>query len=230
MGAGIYRGVLFDFDGTITRPFFNWPAMKKEMGFGEDVDILDFLARAPEPDRSRVEAVLIRHEAAARERAELAGGVRPLLDFLASRSVPVGIVTNNAKANVDAVLARFGLRFGAVVARDIGFWKPDPRPVVAGCRALGLPASEVIFIGDGRYDMLAGRGAGTLNIGLLNGPWKRDEFARLCDYVVDELLDVLPLLRGLLFDGSAPERPPPGGGAPDSVRGRLSQGGFLMDR
>ena len=198
MESGKIRGVLFDFDGTITKPFFNWAEMKSEMGFVEDLSILDFLAEAPEPDRSRVEAILLRHEAAATEAAELEGGVRPILDFLKSRSVPVGIVTNNTRSNVEAVLGRFGLQFGVVVSRDIGVWKPDPEPVVNGCRALGLDASEVAFIGDGRYDMMAGRAAGTFNVGLLNEPWKREEYGRLCDHIVADLNEAIPLLERLL--------------------------------
>ena len=37
-----FVGILFDFDGTITRPFFDWPIMKEEMGFEEDISILDY--------------------------------------------------------------------------------------------------------------------------------------------------------------------------------------------
>ncbi|HJM43679.1 MAG: HAD family hydrolase [Nitrospinota bacterium] len=198
MKSGQYRGVLFDFDGTLTKPFFDWMRMRDEMGFEVDMDILDYLSKAEGAEHSRVEEVLFRHEAAASEGAELGEGVGPVLGFLASRSVPVGIVTNNTYANVEPVLERFGLEFRAVVTRDIGVWKPDPRQVEAGCRALGLPASRVIFIGDGRYDMMAGREAGTLNIGLLNTTRKRTEFIRLCDHAIENLHEAIPLLEGLL--------------------------------
>ena len=87
------------------------------------------------------------------------------------------------------------------MTRDIGVWKPDPRQVEAGCRALGLPASQVIFIGDGRYDMMAGRAAGTLNIGLLNNSRMREEFVRLCDHAVEDLHGAIALLEGLLAKG-----------------------------
>ena len=56
----------------------------------------------------------------------------------------------------------------------------------------------MIFIGDGRYDMMAGREAGTLNIGLLNTTRKRTEFIRLCDHAVENLHEAIPLLEGLL--------------------------------
>ncbi len=198
MSAGGYESVLFDFDGTITRPFFDWSLMKEEMGFEEDLSILDYLAEAEEPERSRVESVLNRHEAAARDAAELGEGVRAILDYLSSRSVPVGIVTNNSAANVNPVLERFDLQFRAVVTRDIGCWKPDPRQVIEACKAIGDSPSRVILIGDGRYDMLAGRAAGTHTIGLLNGPWKREEFAALCDHTVDSLIEAIPILDQLI--------------------------------
>jgi HAD superfamily hydrolase (TIGR01549 family) len=202
--SGTYRGVLFDFDGTITRPFFNWPLMKEEMGFVEDVSILDFLVETPEPERSRVEEILIRHEAAATQAAEVEKEIWPILDYLTERSVPFGVVTNNTEANVDAVLSRFGIQCGPVISRDIGVWKPDPRPVLEGCRALGLSASEVIFLGDGRYDMQAGRAAGTLSVGLLNGSWKQEEFGLLCDHVINDLTEFIPFLGRFLGKGDAP--------------------------
>lgn len=193
-----FVGILFDFDGTITRPFFDWPIMKEEMGFEEDISILDYLVEAKEPERTRVKSILERHEAAARDGAELGEGVRPLLSYLDSYSVPIGIVTNNTTANVMPVLERFDLQFQSVVTRDIGCWKPDPRQVEEACKALGYLPSEVILIGDGRYDMEAGRAAGTFTIGLMHGPPRREEFARLCEHTVDSLDEAIPLLGKLI--------------------------------
>ena len=40
-------GVLLDFDGTITKPVFDWPAMKKEMNLPDlKVSILDYISTA----------------------------------------------------------------------------------------------------------------------------------------------------------------------------------------
>lgn len=198
MLAKKFVGILFDFDGTITRPFFDFSLMKEEMGFEEDISILDYLVEANERERTRIKSILERHEAAARDGAELGEGVRDLLDYLDSYSVPTGIVTNNTTANVMPVLKRFDLQFQSVVTRDIGCWKPDPRQVEEACEALGYSPSEVILIGDGRYDMQAGQAAGTLTIGLMHGPPRREEFAKLCEHTIDSLLEAIPLLGKLV--------------------------------
>lgn len=191
------QGVLLDFDGTLTKPFFDWPAMKAEMGFKEDLLILDYLARAKEPERSRVEAILHRHEAQAAEAAELNPGAPELLGYLSQRGLSTGLVTNNRRVNVDQVLARFNLQFGAIVSREIGFWKPDPRQVLAGAKALRVPPEAVAFIGDGRFDMQAAKAARMRTICLRNGAWRYEEFTHLCDYTIGNLHEAISILKAL---------------------------------
>ncbi len=191
------QGVLLDFDGTLTKPFFDWPAMKAEMGFEEDLLILDYIATLKEPERSRIQTILHRHEAEAAAAAELNDGVSELLSYLRQKGLAMGLVTNNRKVNVDQVLTRFNLQFETVIARDIGFWKPDPRHVLVGAEALRVPPQAIAFIGDGRFDMEAGRAAGMKTIYLKSGGWGMEECAHLCDHVIEDLQQAIPLLAAM---------------------------------
>ncbi len=186
-------GVLLDFDGTLTKPAFDWPAMKAEMGLAEEtVSILDYMAAAPAPRARRVARILERHERAAVRRAEANEGARELVAFLRQRGLPFGVVTNNAMRHVVPMLRRIGIAIETVVTRDIGCWKPDPRHTLAGAEAIGVPPGRCVFIGDGRYDMLAARGAGMVAVHLSPVP------GPLCDHRVGCLGEAILLLDRLL--------------------------------
>ena len=203
------RGVLLDFDGTLTKPAFDWPAMQREMalpmppqaagrlGGGArhrpgEISILDYLAAAEPAEAERVAAILERHEVEAARRAEAMEGAHELVDFLLRRGVPFGVVTNNARRHVLPMLARIGLAIEVLVTRDIGIWKPDPRHALAGAEAIGVPAGRCAFLGDGRFDMMAARAAGMVAVHLSSGQ------ALACDHCVGSLGEAAELLGCLL--------------------------------
>lgn len=92
------------------------------------------------------------------------------LRLLAELELPLGIVSNS-DGTVEERLRRQGIcQVGpgpavAVIAvvdsTVIGVAKPDPRAFAPAIAALGLPASEVAFVGDSvRFDMLGSERAG----------------------------------------------------------------------
>ncbi len=161
------EGVLLDFDGTLTKPAFDWPAMKEEMGLGDaDVSILDLLVTLP-PERAReVSDVLEKHELKAADTAEANDGAHALLAYLRAGKIPFGVVTNNAERHVLKMAEKIDVSLEVLITRDIGCWKPDPRPMFAGAEAIGVPPGRCVVIGDGKYDMLAAEAAGMLSVHL----------------------------------------------------------------
>ena len=80
-----------------------------------------------------------------------------------------------------------------VALDDLGVGKPDPRVYAEACRRFGLPAGEVVYVGDDvARDAIGATAAG------LTGVWL-DRFAGEVppgvDVVVRDLSEVLPLLR-----------------------------------
>jgi len=186
-------GVLLDFDGTLTKPVINWELMKHEMGFEDDIMILEFLETA-EPERAqKISEILERHEIDAAHRAEPNEGAHEFVDFLRKREIPFGIVTNNAIRHVTVMLERIQLSFDTIITRDTGIWKPDPRHVLMGADAIGVPPTECIFIGDGRLDMIASKKAGMTNILLSNRPNSE------CDYRISHLANAIAILEDLIL-------------------------------
>lgn len=109
--------------------------------------------------------------------------------------VPIALVTSKSDVELAAFLLRFEpapLVGTAVTATDVARGKPDPEGVLLACRRLGVAPERAVFIGDSRYDVLAGRAAGTTTVGLLYGAGDR---ASLEAAQPDELIETPRQLR-----------------------------------
>ncbi len=97
------------------------------------------------------------------ERTLFFNGVPQLLQALAQRSLPWGVVTNRA-ARFTEPLARSMPLFssaGTVICGDTTpHIKPHPAPLLEAVRRLGRSPSRCLYVGDDERDMIAGRAAG----------------------------------------------------------------------
>ena len=184
-------GNLFDMDGVVVRQRLDFPAIKREI-FGDTGGfILERMAELSPAARAQAETILERHETAAAGEAEPMDGILPFLAWMDARDLRRGIVTRNSRKSVDVVFTRLGLRFDAVVTREDAPPKPAPDPVLLACQWMGLPTSEVLFVGDFEFDMLAGRRAGVRTVLLRSPVMTSSEHA---DLVVDSLGELRVLL------------------------------------
>jgi 2-haloacid dehalogenase len=93
-------------------------------------------------------------------------GVPPLRpgsrEFLERVAVPLCVVSDADRVDLDAVIAHHGLAFAAVVASgDVGAYKPARVMFERALAALGMRADEVVHVGDSlRTDVAGARGAG----------------------------------------------------------------------
>ncbi len=194
VAAAPIGGILFDMDGVVVRQRLDFLAIKAEIFGTTHGFILERMAALAPPERARAEAILERHETAAAADAEPVDGILPLLAWMESRRLRRGLVTRNSRKSVEMVLARFGLRFEAVVTREDAPPKPAPEPVWLACQRMGVPPSEALLVGDFEFDMLAGRRAGVRTVLLRNPTQASSEYA---DLTVDSLGE----LRGVLEAG-----------------------------
>ena len=85
----------------------------------------------------------------------------PDSDAIARLGLPYAFVTNSSTTLARVATERSGLQPGAVLtAEDIGWYKPDPRIYEAGCRALGVPPEDVLYVAGSAFDAVGARGAG----------------------------------------------------------------------
>jgi phosphoglycolate phosphatase len=85
-----------------------------------------------------------------------------ILRGLAGKGVAIGVCTNKAETPARLILERLGLadHVGVVVGGDSGFGrKPDPRPLLACASRLGIPTSQLVYVGDHHIDVETARAA-----------------------------------------------------------------------
>jgi HAD superfamily hydrolase (TIGR01549 family) len=186
------RAVIFDMDGTLTRPFLDFPKIRKAIGIAEPL-LENMLALPAGPLRERAFAILGRFEEEAAEASELNDGTREVLDFLSGRGVPAALVTRNSRRSTDRVLSKHALSFQVVVTREDAPAKPRPEPLWLICERLGVEPPQALMVGDFKFDIAAGRNAGTRTALLTNGkaPSYLKEISP--DHLLDRLADLLRL-------------------------------------
>ncbi len=117
--------------------------------------------------------------------------------------LPLAICTNKPRRTTDLVLDALGVRsrFAAVSAGgDLPTKKPDPAPLLALADALGLSPAQLVMVGDGPQDVLAGKRAGARTVAVAGGFQPREKLVA-CEPLVlldsmAELLSVVTAWRG----------------------------------
>ncbi len=195
--------VLFDMDGTLTLPQFDFDAIRREIGLPTEprTPILEAVERMSPADRARAEAILLRHEAAAAETSRLWDDARHVVESIRGAGVPVGLLTRNSRLSVDTVLALHGLSFDAEYTREDGPVKPAPDPVLDVCRRLSADPARAWVVGDYVFDIQSGNAAGAVTV-LMLGDSDRPPWADQAGHVIRRLSELLPLL-GIAAAGAA---------------------------
>ncbi len=187
------RAVIFDLDGTLTRPLLDFDAIRAEIGLRPRLPILEQLAAGDDALRARAEPILRRHENDAIDRATLSDGCAELLRRLDERRVPTAILTRNTRDAVAAFVHKFALSFRAIYTREDGPPKPSPAGVLALCDRMGAIVAHTVAVGDYKFDVQAGRAAGCRTVLLAEtAPDDLDEWGSP-DLVVPSLRALLSL-------------------------------------
>jgi hydrogenase expression/formation protein HypE len=168
------KGVLFDFDGTLTCPgALDFPAIKKVIGCPAEQPILEFLETQHTPRQAELLSLLEAFEDQAAQASFPNQGAEKCLSDLKKRGLPIGILTRNRLSSVKKALKRFANLsmddFAAVITRDVSRPKPHPDGVIEGASRMGIDPSELLVVGDFRFDVMAGKSAGARTVLLTNG-------------------------------------------------------------
>ena len=195
------RGVLFDFDGTLTRPgSLDFPAIKGELGCPLDQPILEFLATLPRDRRSALMKILDEMEDRAGEESRPNRGAEKCLSILKQKGFVIGILTRNSLSSVKKALVHFkGVTindFSAIITRDaVPIPKPRPEGARKAAMQMGLLPSEILVVGDYRFDVMAGKAAGAYTALLTNGKGSVMKAGDpKPDYIVMSLAEIIYIL------------------------------------
>ncbi|WP_426115773.1 HAD family hydrolase [Pseudomonas sp. DSP3-2-2] len=191
---GIHHWV-FDMDGTLTIAVHDFPAIKRALDIPQDHDILGHLAALPADVAAAKHAWLLEHERELALGSQAAPGAVELVRDLAGRGFRLGILTRNARELAHVTLEAIGLAdcfaLEDILGRDEAAHKPDPAGLLHLAHAWQVEPSQMVMVGDYRFDLDCGRAAGTRTI-LVNLP--ENPWPELADWHAQDCVE----LRGLL--------------------------------
>jgi HAD superfamily hydrolase (TIGR01549 family) len=193
--------VIFDMDGTLTRPWLNFERIREETGVHGP--LLEALSGMTPAQRAKAMAILERHEAEAAAHSELQPGAAEVVAAVQDSGLPTVLMTRNSRRSVEMLMERHDLSFDVIRTRDDGAVKPSPEPILAVCRLLDVEPRRAWSVGDFHYDIICGAAAGAVTVLLLDAAAERPVWADEADHVIHRLDALLPLL-GL--DGCSPGR------------------------
>lgn len=182
------RHWVFDMDGTLTLAVHDFEAIKRALEIPLEHDILHHLAALPAEVAAAKHAWLLDHERELALGAQPAPGAVELVRELQARGCRLGILTRNAHALALLTLQAIGLgEFFAsadVLGRDEAPPKPHPGGLLHLAERWQVAPSELVMVGDYRYDLECARAAGAYSVlvNLAENPWPElaDHFAADC--------------------------------------------------
>jgi HAD superfamily hydrolase (TIGR01509 family) len=187
------KAVIFDLDGTITQPYFDFDDIREEIGLPRDSGpILESMETMSPQERQRAEEILHFHEEKAVMESKLNPGARETLSRLRANGIHIGILTRNKRTNAFAIARKHNLKFDAVIGREDGPVKPDAFGVLELCRQFGVKPAETLLVGDYLFDLLCAKAAGAVAVLLANHSLA-DEFTKHADFCITNINGILDI-------------------------------------
>lgn len=121
----------------------------------------------------------------------------PFLHVLRENKLPVCVLSNIDRCDIEVAIALHGLAFdGVVTSDDARSYKPRPEMFRMGLETLGLGADEVLHIGDSRTNDVAGARALGIPVAWLNRKGRVVAAEPQADYVASDLVALAGLIQG----------------------------------
>ncbi len=188
------KAVIFDLDGTITQPYFDFDAIREEIGLPRDSGpVLESMEKMAPQQRRFAEGILHLHEMRAVTESRLNAGAKETLESLRAAGIRVGVLTRNKRSNALAIAGRHNLKFDAVIGREEGPVKPDCFGALRICLQFGVKPEETLMVGDYLFDLVCAKTAGAVAVLLANNK-QAGEFARHADFVIENIEQILQII------------------------------------
>ena len=170
------RGWGFDLDDTLTLAQHDFPAIRRELGVPADADILTYMATLPAADHTAMKAQLDAIELRLAAEVQPAPGAVALVRQLHGQGRRLGILTRNLQVVARSTLSCLGILDCFAPEDVLGREEAEPKPSPDGIHQLldrwQLTPDEAVMVGDFRFDLEAGRAAGSRTCLVLpDNPW-----------------------------------------------------------
>ena len=193
--------VLFDFDGTLTKPgSIDFKKVKKSIGCPEFQSVLEYIEKIPHPEKKHSAIVTLdQMEMVAAKKSEPNIGAESLLSELCFKSIPIGIISRNSSKAIHAGLDNFkritAFDFNIIISRDSPVKpKPSGDGILQAASEMKVDVKRIAMVGDFIFDIQAGREAGAVTVFIDNGC--SGELPKVeSDAKISQLAELLEILR-----------------------------------
>lgn len=195
------KAVLFDFDGTLTRPgALNFKSIKNALGCPSDQPVLEFIQSiAGARQRRQALEKLDRFELEGALRSRPNAGAQEIIAWARQHNLSVGIITRNSRDSVMTSLENFDMiaseDFDVIISRDDPL---DPKPsgdgILWAARQFKIQPFEMLVVGDFIFDPQAGKAAGALTA-LLDPDNDTRLQSTACDFRIRHLDELRTVIR-----------------------------------
>jgi pyrophosphatase PpaX len=143
---------------------------------------VDSRSLQPGPRSELVERLLVEYRRFNRENHDSLArpfeGIAEVMSELRRRGYSIGVVSSKTHMLGSRGLELFdldGLVDAAVFMEDTLRHKPEPEPILTALTRLNAPPALAAYVGDSRWDIMAGRAAGVGTVAALWGPVPKSE-------------------------------------------------------
>lgn len=185
------RGIIFDMDGTLTKPNVDFAALEREIGAKVGF-IIDYAERSSPEERRRALEILERYEAQSALESELNEGVLEMLDFVSKKQLKKALLTRNSRKSVETVLRKHKLHFEFIVSREDTKPKPAPDPIFLLSSRMNIHTDHLLMVGDYKYDVMCGKAAGTKTVLLRYKGYIETEIVP--DFEINSIREVIDII------------------------------------
>ena len=195
------KAVLFDFDGTLTKPgALDFPLLKNTIGCPSDIPVLEFIDSLPTSfEKEETISLLELFETKAAVHSQPNDRAESLIHYLRSKGLGIGIITRNRLSSIERALQNFEnitiSYFDVIISRNTPVkLKPSGDGIRLAAQKLNLDVKEVLMVGDYIFDIQAGNSAGCitafLDYGTVSGDFKIES-----DFTISHLEEIKQIVR-----------------------------------
>jgi len=192
------KAVIFDFDGTLTKPgSIDFISIRKRIQCPEDQRLLEYINNLNDQLKKEALIQLDNFEYKAAEESIEEDYAEEIICFLQDENIPIFIISRNSKKSVERALENFTnisiKDFDEIISRDSSFpVKPDPTSILYIADKLNIESKEIVVIGDYIHDIDAGRNANATTIYKETGRIKKEKIES--NYTINSLKELIPII------------------------------------
>ncbi|CAN2047924.1 hydrogenase expression/formation protein HypE [Candidatus Magnetomoraceae bacterium gMMP-13] len=195
------KAVLFDFDGTLTKPgSLDFSTIKSELGCPFDIPVLEFIKNIPDSEqRKKAFSELDHFEVNGAVNSKPNPGAEELISYLRSKGLAIGIITRNTLKSIKIAFKNFKSisidDFDLIISRnDPVDTKPSPDGIFFAAKKFDIDINQLVVVGDYIIDIQAGKKAGAITV-LLDNNNESDPLMPESDYKISFLKELKKIIR-----------------------------------